>query len=233
MKKLLCGTALAVLMGSSAHAITVDGILDPAYGAAKSVVTYDPSAAEGNFGAPTSGSDAIGYSIYLKAQNGYVYGFLQASGPGTPVGDFANLYFDISGANSSNLGFEVGNQDAFIPGGSGPVPVANIVYATTPDNLNFEFAIPNIDFTAPIAGLTYNPGQTFPSVGDTITLRLSQSFGDSVAGGASYGPSRLGQVVLASAAPEPATWAMLLVGVGGVGGALRMARRKQEAAATA
>jgi hypothetical protein len=33
--------------------------------------------------------------------------------------------------------------------------------------------------------------------------------------------------------PEPAAWAMMLVGFGGVGGALRMARRKTAGAVVA
>ena len=36
-----------------------------------------------------------------------------------------------------------------------------------------------------------------------------------------------GQATLASAAPEPATWAFMMLGIGGIGGALRMGRRQR------
>src|SRR4051812_35407670 len=77
--KLAIATILGMLaLGAGpASAITVDGSLDASYGAATANVT-NPG--------------FLPYSIYLKAENGGVYGFLQASGPsGLP---FTNLYFD-------------------------------------------------------------------------------------------------------------------------------------------
>ena len=94
----------------------VDGIYDADYGAAKSTVDYDPLAPQSNFGSPGNTNHATGYSIYLKEQGGSVYGFLQAvTAPGL---NFANLYFDLDRANNngSDLGFEVFNDRAFVPG---------------------------------------------------------------------------------------------------------------------
>ena len=88
---------------------------------------------------------------------------------------------------------------------------------------NFEFAIPTHYFTSAISGLSYDPAVTF---GSSVRLNLSQSLSYSVAGGqASYGSARLG-IVSVAAVPEPATWAMMLVGFGMIGGVTRYRRRK-------
>lgn len=177
-------------------AIIVDGSYDADYGAAKSVVTYDPAAPTSNFGSPTPFTDAIGYQIFLKNENGYLYGLLTTSGPGSAVGSFANLYFG-NAANGSTIGFEITNQNVFEPGGVGPFPLL-YSYASTPTSV--EFALSNSFFTDPIGATGIDAGF---NPGDTIQLRLSQSFGYSVAGGALYGPDRLGSFTLSAAAPVP------------------------------
>ena len=205
-------------VGGARAAIIVDGSYDADYGAPKSIVTYDPTAPESNFGTPTPFTDAIGYSIYLADQGGSLYGYLKSAGPLKAVAPFANLYFDLDAATrpGSDLGFEVTNKDAFIPGVAGNVPLGNITYAISADKSAIEFSIPNIDFTAPIAGLTYDPSVTFPAAGDPVVLRLSESFGYSVAGGASFGPDRLGSVTL-SAVPLPPALPLFAVAVLGLG----------------
>ncbi|THD62339.1 PEPxxWA-CTERM sorting domain-containing protein, partial [Phenylobacterium sp.] len=160
-------------------------------------------------------------------EGGVLYGFLQADGPTNGL-NFANLYFDLDPANNngSDLGFEIGNNDAFIPGVSGSVsPLAGMTYALGTDS--FEFSISNSYFTTAIPGLDYYPGHDLAAPGGEVTLRLSQSFGYSVAGGDSYGPDRLGSVTLEGAAvPEPASWSMMILGFLGAGATLRSARRK-------
>jgi hypothetical protein len=52
-------------------------------------------------------------------------------------------------------------------------------------------------------------------------------------GPAANGTGRLNDLVVTSAVPEPATWAMMLVGFGGLGAAMRTSRRAKAAAATA
>jgi hypothetical protein len=207
----------------------VDGMLNSGeYGPATSVVTYDPTAPEGNFGNPGPPSHAIGYSIYLEDSGGMLYGLLQTNpaGGGSSVGPFANLYFDLDrqNGNGSDLGFEVANKDAFIPGTPGFVPTPEVTFAVSPDGGTFEFSIPNSDFTGPIAGLAYATGQVFPDAANpTVTLRLSQSFGYSVAGGTSYGNDRLGAFNVVDA-PEPTSMALFGVGLAGVA-AMRRRRR--------
>jgi len=104
-------------------------------------------------------------------------------------------------------------------------------FAVSGDGTGLEFRLPDTLFTGPIAGLNYYPGQDFTARGGDLILRLSQSFGYSVAGGATYGPDRLGVVQLAGAVPEPSTWAMMIPGFAGVG-FMTYRRRKQSTAFT-
>ena len=228
LKFFLAGAAVLAL-SSQAHAgITVDGYYDAAYGAAKSTVAYDPGAPDSNFGSPTNASKYIGYSIFLAEDAGSVYGYLRADGPLASVGPFANVYWDLDPGNSngSDLGFELssGAQNVFIPGRSPTLAIGGITVATSADQLGVEFAIPDAYFEAALPGLSYYAGRDLALPGGKITLRLSQSFGYSVAGGATYGDDRLGAVTLSGAVPEPATWAMMLMGFAGLGLALRSRR---------
>ena len=227
MKFTVLGAAALAFVASAspASAITVDGNRDAGYGAAKSTVTYDPAQASYNFGAPAPYSELANYSIYLSAGQGFVYGYLEADRvTGFP---FANLYFDLDPANGngSDLGFEITNDRAFVPGMSGYAEnLAGLTFATNVTGTGVEFAIANSLFTSYIPGLTYYADQELPGIGDAVTLRLSQSFGYAVAGGATYGPNRLGTINLA-AVPEPATWGMMIGGMGLAGGALRNRRK--------
>lgn len=224
MKKIITALAVAsgIALASSAHAaIGIDGVLDSAYGAPTAVVGYDPAALTSNFGQdashpPGANSNAIGYSIYLTSDANNVYGFLQASGQGAAVGPFANLYFDVDPGNgaSPDIMFEVTNAQGKILGAPSFTPVP-ITYFASGDII--EFSIPDAVFTAGAL-----------DDGDQIYLRLSQSFGYSVAGGSTFGPNGLGSVTLGGAVPEPASWAMMILGFLGIGGALR-ARRRQTA----
>jgi hypothetical protein len=229
LKKLLVAAAATAAIATSANAsITVDGVLDGAY-THTATVTYNPLAPSGNFQSATSESNAIGYDIYLASDASNIYGYLKTSGPGAEVGDFANLYFDLDPANGngSDIGFEVTNSRGFVAGGT--------PNSYSPVALNFfanggvvEFSIPNTYFMGPMAGLEsqYDPAQQFAMNGDRVVLRLSQSFGYSVAGGPSYGADRLGAVTLGGAVPEPATWSMMILGFLGAGAAVRSRRRQ-------
>lgn len=228
-KSYLAIVAALVAANAANSAIVVDGTLDAAYGAPTATVAYDASAPDSNFGAATNASKYVAYSLYLKADKGAVYGFLRADPlhGGASVGPFANLYFDIDPTrtvpNGSDIGFELGAHTAnfFVAGKSGSVVGTGITTAVSADQLGFEFRIPNLYFTGPVAGLTYYGDEEFPSVGGPVTLRLSQSFGYSVAGGATYGVNRLGSINLAGAVPEPASWMLLISGFGLVGAASR------------
>ncbi len=218
--------SLVLLSAASAAsaAIVIDGAYDADYGAAKSTVIYNPLAPESNFAAPTNGSDTTAYSIYLTDQAGFYYGFLKAA---TSTGlSFANLYFDLDpqNGNGSDIVLEVTNSRIANPNNGVYGAVAGLQFVVSADGTGIEFKVPNTVFTAAVPGVQYEAGQQFASVGSAVTLRLSQSFGYSVAGGATYGNDRLGAVTLVSAAavPEPETIAILGLGLG----ALALSRRR-------
>ena len=214
---LLAAALFGAVLSAPASAITIDGAYDAAYGPAKATVLFNPVAPESNFSTPTNQSDTTAYSIYAVDQAGYYYGFLKAT-TATPGLSFANLYFDLDPQNNngSDLGIEVTNSRAFVAGGDGTyATLAGLQFVVSADGTGIEFRVPNSVFMAAIPGLTYFPGQEFVAPGGTLTLRLSQAFGYSVAGGATYGPDRLGSVTLvgAAAVPEPETLGLLGLGL--------------------
>lgn len=231
MKNLILGAAALVFGVSSASAaISVDGVLDAEYGAATATVAYNPAAPESNFGTPTNEDKYTSYSIYGKVQGDTLYALFQSdAGVGTPIGPFVNLYLDtnppltVSGGGS-DVGFEVTNDRAFIPGQSGyssDLGLDIFQGGTASTGFVVEFAIPLSLLREGIPGLG-----TFPTVapGGFFTFRLSQAFGYSVAGGTTYGGNRLGAFQM-PAVPEPASWALMIGGFGLAGAAMRRRER--------
>ena len=234
---LKCGAVVALGLASPAFAQSVDGILSPGEytGSTTAVIATDSDAPVGNFQAPTNVATA-GYTIYLTDTSGSLFGLISQTG-GSAVGPFANLYFDLNPTvgDGSDLGFEMGlnGVTAFIPGLDGQPGFSTLVnpslFNTASVTVNglttFEFRLSNSLFTSAIQGLNYYSGQTFEPL---VTLRLSQSLSYSVAGGPTYREDRLGTVAVSArtgAVSEPASWAMMLIGFGGIGIALR--RRRQ------
>lgn len=234
---LKCGAVVALGLASPAFAQSVDGILSPGEytGSTTAVIATDSDAPVGNFLAPTNVATA-GYTIYLTDTSGSLFGLISQTG-GSAVGPFANLYFDLNPTvgDGSDLGFKMGlnGVTAFIPGLDGQPGFSTLVNpslfntaSVTANGLTtFEFRLSNSLFTSAIQGLNYYSGQTFEPL---VTLRLSQSLSYSVAGGPTYREDRLGTVAVSArtgAVPEPASWAMMLIGFGGIGIALR--RRRQ------
>lgn len=225
--------ALAVLPGTAAAQVGT-GTLGGNYGNPTATVTYSAVAPTSNFGAPSPSASDVGYDIYQRADATNYYVLLQArpGRGGTSAGGFANLYFDLDPANGNgaDLAFEITNRRAFVPGITGYAE--NLSYQFL-SGMNFvEAAIPISFFTAPIDGLNYYAGQEFVSASNpAIVLRLSQAFGYSVAGGATYGNDRLGRTTLVTAAvvPEPATVALTAAGLLSLAATARR-RRLQQAA---
>ena len=221
---LLAGLSLATCVATAAQAVDVDAALDASYGAATAHVSYDPGAADSNFGAPTQYTRWASYDIYMTTDANYWYGFFQADTDADIVAPFANLYFDVDPANGngSDIGFELssGHQDFFIPGPGANIDVGDILTATSADQHSFEVAIPLHYFISKIAGEPYYADTQFG--GGQATLRLSQTFGYSVAGGDSYGINRLGAFATPEAGvPEAATWVSMVLGFGLLGTAMR------------
>jgi hypothetical protein len=214
------GAALMLVAGGAQASVTVDGTLNASEGyTLSSTVTYNSTAPTSNFGAPTSESNAIGYNIYTTSDSTYIYGLFKANpSPGAAsAGPFVNLYLDTNPgtAPGSDLGYEITNHRAFIPGVAGYVATPDILVGTSADGLTIEFGIPIADLKS--GTLTDGTNTiTVPAVTDDVVFRLSQSFGYSVAGGDSYGPNRLASFSLA-AVPEPSTLALILGGLLGLG----------------
>jgi hypothetical protein len=141
---------------------------------------------------------------------------------------FTNLYFGDT-TNGATIGFELGN-DSFVPGVFGSNTVygasAGIVYTDTPGT---DYAhggvgsmstvyIPYADFTTSVLGQAgFNPYH----VGDQLQLRDVQAF--SYGGNNAGGDPRFGFVTLGGV-PEPASWALMIIGFGAAGASLRRRR---------
>ena len=232
MKKIFSNLVFATaLAGVSAPLIAapigVDGSLGAEWTGVSAVnVTHDAVAATGNFGSPSNITQGASYSIRVRGDGSYLYVLLTITGAaGSSGGNFANLYFDTnpSAADGSDVGFEVTNNRYFIAGVPGYFDAsAYLTYDSTSNPGTIELAIDNLFFTSgPQAGVGFPNG--YPVATSDVTLRLSQSFGYSVAGGASYGPDRLGTASVLSAVPEPSSVALALLSLA----ALSATRRRR------
>jgi PEP-CTERM motif len=212
---------------SSAHAAptSIDGAIGAEWtGATVKSVLFDAAAPQHDFNAPTNKNHAVAYDVYTRGDGQYLYVGLQtAASFNNAALQFANLYFDTNPGSGSDIGFEVLNARAFKPGVAGYTPATaagNDVHfasvqgtASTPGVI--EFAVPYSIFTTNSLGIV-----SMPTATSAVQLRLSQTFGYSVAGGASYGDDRLGVV----AVPEPTGLALLGLGAGAL-----LRRRRQVA----
>jgi hypothetical protein len=226
-------TAFALAVSPVRAAPVVDGTVSTGeYGAPTATVGTSPTAPTSNFTTPGNSATA-GYDIFLSDSNDTLFGAVSQTG-GTSAGSFANLYFDLDPSTSANgvseFVIEVNNRVGVI---------GSYRFNLSPDAVNFasttldgltttEFSIANSVFRDAIAGV--GASGYFGTNGYTaqdIRLNLSQSLSYSVAGGTSYGAEGLGSFSVAafvSPAPEPATWAMMILGFGIAGGGLRYRR---------
>jgi hypothetical protein len=225
MKKTLLSTftAIAILalpLSALASPIGVNGKLGTEWnGIAPVSITANASAPVGNFGTPGT-QNAAAYNIYTRDDGNYFYVLVTTTDSTAPV--FTNLYLDTIASTpgtGSNLGFEVNNDRAFIPGVSGYF---------TPSSSDFSYATANdngtVGITAAISNsffLTDPLGMGFAKTpdGTLVSLHLSQSFGYSVVGGSGNypAPTELGAAIVSSTTPvpePPSIEYMLLSGLG-------------------
>jgi hypothetical protein len=192
----------------------------------------DPSGTySGNFGTPSNLTDYNPYTIYTNADATNFYVGLESNGPINAGNlDFANLYFSTNLTEGSTVGFEANNSRAFIPGGAGYTPytaTSGIVLDDTSTATQYA-----IEFSVPFSFFTTDPlGMGFTKATTDVELRLSQTFGYSVAGGASYGAGRFGDFAPPAATPEPST--LTLAALAAFACVIPIARRKRQGALAA
>lgn len=239
---ILAAVATCALFAGGANAAPIiDGGLTPTEYAGSLITTVtrgtgvDP-ATQGP-GSPGAFVENASYTVYYTSDASNVYVGLQSVGSSGGLA-FANLYFDTNNAVSpgSDIGFEVTNNRAFRPGvpGYSAVSLTSIgglfASSTSATGDVVEFKIPWAAFTSDIFGL----GGALVGPGGQLQLRTIQAFnyagatGDGIDQGAI---SRFGfQTAPAAnaAVPEPATWAMMVLGFVGVGFAMRRRSKSAE-----
>ena len=237
--------ASALALASAASATTIDGIISPGEyaGATTTTTPYSPGADTtlSTFG---SGNENVAETIYYQADpNGLGIDIAIMTDPAgagndnadASVGDqFTNLYFGDPN-QGAYIGFELGNQDAFVPATGASYNYSTsglgIQYADTPGTTyanggKASVSEAYIPFTA-YQTLESDLGLPVSAVGDTIQLRDIQAFAYAGNNGSPAG-SRFGSVTISavSAAPEPSVWVLMIAGIGMIGAALRHGRRR-------
>jgi hypothetical protein len=216
------GMLVIWMLSANSHAAptSIDGVIGAEWaGANVESVLYNPSAPIANFGAPTNENHVVSYDVLTRGDSDYLYVGLATTGPYAGGFDFANLYLSTNPADGSNIGFEVTLERAFVPGVPGYYN-----YTSAGDDIHFDTSTGVIELAVPWEVFTENslgllPAPAVPT--DFVQLRLSQSFGYSVAGGSAfYGDDRLGIVGL----PVPEPSAVGLVGLAAAG--LLVGRRR-------
>ena len=210
---------LALPLTALADPVGVNGLLGPEWsGITPTTISANSSAPIGNFGAPGT-QNAAAYSIYTRDDGSYFYVLVTTSDSAAP--QFANLYIDTIASTpgtGSDLGFEVTNDRAFIPGVSGYFNPSSSDFSfgtgSSGGTYGITAAISNSFLMTDPLGMGFAPTPD----GTLASLHLSQSFGYSVVGGgANYpAPTELGAAIVSSSpVPEPATIEyMLLSGLG-------------------
>lgn len=162
---LIAGLAGSALVSSaSADTVVIDGTISPGEytGATVTKVVPGPNASPLGY-APDVNTYNVGFTSYLTSDASNVIVAIQSNGTAGAL-PYANLYFDTNPGTGSDVGFEVTNNDIFIPGGAGPFPILasdpQLHFATTTvgNVFTLEVAIPKLYFNSDPKGLGYPTG---------------------------------------------------------------------------
>lgn len=227
MKKVLLASALAMGWSGSAYAAN-----QPTIVFTPGTYTVPPFTSAAVFegfatgGVGTGQQFTTGSGVYAESKNGDVRvqpGSLSQSGVSVnPDGGADNYLSIVNGTFSVNFGvgvqvlsFVLGSLDNY-----------NSVTLTFADNTSLLLTGLGI-ISATGAAQNTTPGVAPASFGQTGRVTYDAQGGSSITG-VTFGSSQAAFEIdeLAAAAPEPATWAMMILGFGLVGSQLRSRRRK-------
>ena len=176
---------------------------------------------------PTAANAAVTVNLFESGSdvNATLSGSLNVGTPYSTV--------DVSGSSGlfpalAGLAFATGpvTQASLYPGLTGPASFGDglVTFATTSSGDVFSFSIKsdgnfflpsNYVSGTPLSATATYAGQTFASLGITPGIYTYSTDRDSIILDIGDAPASV---------PEPATWAMMLVGFAGVGGAMRRKR---------
>ena len=198
----------------------------------ETTVGYDAGAPISNFSSPVGDTNGAPYDVYVGGDSTDFYVALETTSEANKAGDFANLHLSTDPSLGTNVGFEVSDQVAFIPGGnnspyntdpSNTLPITFLVTDSDPSGqTTIEFGVPWSFFVNDPLGMGFETAT--PGV-SSVQMRDTQSFGYTYTGGDSFGADRFGSVLVPS--PEPASW--LLMALGSLGLYALTRRRRQVA----
>jgi hypothetical protein len=184
--------------------------------ATATVITFDEFAPQNTNGAiPTNQYSYLGVTIQAT-DDGSTWGGLTNGDPGN---------WDLQGTNGANFSGFNGNSSTM-----------SLLFASTITNISLDASRANgsVDGAITLFGylnvsLTATNSVTFGAVNSWSTLGLTGLFDRvTITGtGTDYHPFGIDNLnfTVGGAVPEPATWAMMLLGFGGIGMAMRRSRK--------
>ena len=221
-----------LLLGVAACAIATPALAAPNY-TTSVTVAYDPSQADYTGNGFQSASNNSSYVVRTGIDSDFFYVDVTST-PNIATNtslQFANIY--IGGSNIANaFVIEATNHRAISTApGSTYKELNGTGYTFSATQNDISFALPVSFLETDPLGIGFGDQQP----GNLIRVSYAQAFGYSLVfgGAAPYNPTtRLGAQLIPTASgavPEPASWAMMIAGLGAVGFAMRRRRQADSA----
>jgi PEP-CTERM motif len=203
MRRLLLATGAVLCLSGAAHASITPTLVS---------ITPDGSDFDFNYSVTLSGDEGLttGSQLVIFDFAGYVLGSIASPSPLVSITSPMLANFDVT---------------------TGGVQV-NPMFTDDPNipDLVFTYKGPDLDTSGgPFAAMTvtFTATSTLGGVAvDGFSSRAISNSGMGTSGMASFNNGAVGVAAAAALVPEPASWAMLTVGFGGVGALLRDRRRR-------